>query len=85
MNAKQRHHAVAFEPAHPASRNRRVAAFVLGALVWVAAGVLAVVLLGHSFIVRRIPLAEGISWCGFGLALLVGIALRHREERRELP
>ncbi|MFI7386315.1 hypothetical protein [Streptomyces sp. NPDC049813] len=72
---------VRFEPTRPASRNRRVVAFLLGALVWVAAGVLAVVLLGHSYILRRLLLALVVSWVVFGLASAWGIALRHRQER----
>ncbi|MGW7066813.1 hypothetical protein ACWGII_15240 [Streptomyces sp. NPDC054855] len=76
---------VSFEPNRPASRNRRVVAFALGTLVWVAAGVLAVVLLGHSYILRHLLLAVVVSWCVFAVALACCIAMRHREERRELP
>ncbi|WP_233416414.1 hypothetical protein [Streptomyces sp. N35] len=46
-----------FEPARPASRGRLVCAFLLGALVWAAAGVLAIVLLGHSHILRTLVVA----------------------------
>ncbi|MER7171556.1 hypothetical protein [Streptomyces mesophilus] len=74
-----------FEPARPASRGRLVFAFLLGAVVWAAAGVLAIVLLGHSHILRTLLFAVVISWLVFALALLWGIALRHKEERRERP
>ncbi|MGW0903315.1 hypothetical protein [Streptomyces sp. NPDC002853] len=76
---------ITFEPNRPASRNRKVVALLLGTLVWVAAGVLAVVLLGHSYILRHLLLAVVVSWCVFGIALACCIAVRHREERRELP
>lgn len=75
------HRDVRFEPTRPASRNRKVVLFLLGALVWVAAGVLAVVLLGHSYILRRLLLALVASWIVFALASAWGIALRHRQER----
>ncbi|NGO81771.1 hypothetical protein G6045_39920 [Streptomyces sp. YC504] len=60
-------------------------AFLLGALVWAAAGVLAIALLGHSHILRTLLLAVVISWLVFALALFWAITLRHREERRERP
>ncbi|MBC9719035.1 hypothetical protein H9Y04_41575 [Streptomyces sp. TRM66268-LWL] len=72
----------AFEPARRASPGRLVAAFLCGALVWIAAGALAVVLLGHTSILWRLLLAVLVSWLVFGAALTWAIALRHREERR---
>ncbi|MFE1951782.1 hypothetical protein ACFW9D_15070 [Streptomyces sp. NPDC059524] len=69
-----------FEPARPAPGRRKVLAFLLGTLIWLAAGVLAVVLLGQSFILRHLLLAVLISWCVFGIALAFGSASRRREE-----
>ncbi|MFI6940359.1 hypothetical protein ACIBI4_13885 [Streptomyces sp. NPDC050418] len=74
-----------FEPTRPVTTRRLVLAFLLGALVWLAAGVLAVVLLGHSYILRSLLLAVAVSWAVFGLALLGAIALRRREEREPPP
>jgi hypothetical protein len=76
---------IRFEPTRPAGRNRKVLAFLLGALIWAAAGVLAVVLLGHSYIVRRLLLAVVVSWVVFGIALAFGAASRRRLERRGAP
>ncbi|MFJ6516381.1 hypothetical protein ACIQMO_34070 [Streptomyces sp. NPDC091406] len=73
---------VRFRPARPASRGRKAFAFLLGGAVWAAAGVIAVVLLGGTYIVRHLLLVTGASWLVFGAALACGIVLRHREERR---
>ncbi|MZD08826.1 hypothetical protein GTW43_27670 [Streptomyces sp. SID5785] len=78
-------HGIRFEPTRPATRDRRVLAFLLGAVVWLAAGILAVVLLGHSAILRHLLLAVVVSWCVFGIALVLATASRRREERRERP
>ncbi|WP_433399423.1 hypothetical protein [Streptomyces sp. CA-146814] len=71
-----------FRPVHPMSRARKAVAFLLGGVVWAAAGVIAVVLLGGTYIVRHLLLVTGVSWLVFGAALACGIVLRHREERR---
>ncbi|MCX4738190.1 hypothetical protein [Streptomyces antibioticus] len=76
---------IRFEPTRTVSARRRVALFLLGALVWIAAGALAVVLLGHSYILRHLLIAVVVSWAAFGVALLCGRAMRLKEERRELP
>ncbi|OOQ49965.1 hypothetical protein AFM16_18735 [Streptomyces antibioticus] len=76
---------IRFEPTRTVSARRRVALFLLGALVWIAAGALAVVLLGHSYILRHLLIAVVVSWAVFGVALLCGRAMRLKEERRELP
>ncbi|WP_409058229.1 hypothetical protein [Streptomyces sp. SYP-A7185] len=78
-------HGVSFSPTRPASHARKVTALLLGTLVWIAAGALAVVLLGHSYILRHLLLAVLISWIVFGAVLACCVAMRHREERRELP
>ncbi|SDL06966.1 hypothetical protein [Streptomyces indicus] len=82
-----RHRAVGavFEPTRPVTRNRLVLMFLLGALVWLAAGVLAVVLLGHSAILLTLLTAVVLSWLVFGLALLGAIAVRRRDERGAPP
>ncbi|MDI3420716.1 hypothetical protein [Streptomyces luteolus] len=85
MDARPQPPGVAFEPTRPLTRGRKAGMFVFGALVWVAAGALAIALLGHSYILRHLLAAVVISWLGFGLALLWGIAIRRGEERRELP
>lgn len=82
MHARRERPGVSFEPTRPASRARKAVAFLLGALVWIVAGAIAVVLLGHTYILRRLLLVTAISWVVFGIALAGGIALRHREERR---
>ncbi|GAA1907764.1 hypothetical protein GCM10009837_34220 [Streptomyces durmitorensis] len=84
-DARRDRPAVSFEPTRPASGARRAVAFLLGALVWIAAAVIGVVLLGHTYILRRLLLVTVISWVVFGAALACGIALRHREERRARP
>ncbi|WP_158573950.1 hypothetical protein [Streptomyces triticagri] len=72
-------------PARPASQRGKVFAFTFGALVWIAAGVLAVVLLGHSHILLRLLTAVVLSWAVFGVCLCGATVLRRREERHELP
>ncbi|MFH8487713.1 hypothetical protein [Streptomyces longisporoflavus] len=81
-DARRERPGVSFEPSRPASRARKAIAFLLGALVWIAAGVIAVVLLGHSYILRHLLLVTALSWIVFAIALACAIAVRHREERR---
>ncbi|WP_392958180.1 hypothetical protein [Streptomyces sp. LN245] len=73
---------VRFQPTRPASRTQVVAAFVLGGMFWTAAGVIAVVLLGGTYIVRYLLVVTAVSWLVFGATLAVGIALRQREVHR---
>ncbi|MER5257120.1 MULTISPECIES: hypothetical protein [unclassified Streptomyces] len=82
MDARRERPSVSFEPTRPASPAKKVVAFLLGALVWIVAGAIAVALLGHTYILRRLLLVTAISWVVFGIALAGGIALRHRKERR---
>lgn len=74
--------AVRFEPNRPASRRRRVVAFALGAVVWLAAAWLGLVLLGHTYILWHLALVTGASCVVFAIALAWAIAVRRREERR---
>ncbi|MGW8380637.1 hypothetical protein [Streptomyces sp. ODS28] len=74
-----------FEPQRPASQKRKAYAFVLGAVVWALALVIAVILLRHSHILRTLLLVTVVSWGFFALALSAAIALRRREERRVSP
>lgn len=82
MDARRERSGVSFEPTRPASRARKAVAFLLGALVWIVAGAIAVVLLGHTYILRHLLLVTAVSWAVFAAALACGIALRHREEHR---
>ncbi|MCX4827927.1 hypothetical protein OG746_04135 [Streptomyces sp. NBC_01016] len=83
MHTTEERSKVQFEPIRPASRSRRAVAFALGALVWIAAGYLAIALLGHTHIVVRLLLVTAVSCVAFSLLLAWGMALRSREERRE--
>ncbi len=62
-----------------------MAAFGLGALLWIGAGLLAVALLGHTGILVRLLFVTVISCAFFSLALVWAITLRGREERRAHP
>lgn len=74
---------VHFEPTRPASRDRRMVAFGLGALVWIVAGYLSIALLEHTHIVVRLLFVTAVSCAFFSLALVWAITLRGREELRE--
>jgi hypothetical protein len=87
MDAGQRRNPaeVVFEPARLATRQRLAWAFVLGALVWLVAGVLAVIMLGESYILRTLLLAVVASWVFFTAMLLGAMALRRRDEHNPAP
>ncbi|MFZ3572104.1 hypothetical protein ACOKM5_34820 [Streptomyces sp. BH097] len=82
MGARGDRSTVRFQPNRPASRGRRVFAFVLGAVVWIAAAWLGLVLLGHTYILWHLALVTAASCLLFALALAWAIAVRRREERR---
>ncbi|MFD8008854.1 hypothetical protein [Streptomyces sp. NPDC058955] len=69
-----------FTPTRPASSARWRAVFLLGGLVWIAAGRLAVALLGHSGILVRLLLVTACSCVFFGIMIACGIAVRRRQE-----
>ncbi|PZT71339.1 hypothetical protein DN402_05140 [Streptomyces sp. SW4] len=73
---------VRFRPVRPASRARKAVAFLAGGAVWAAAGVIVVVFLDGTRILRQLLAVTAASWLLFGAALASGIVLRHREERR---
>ncbi|MFD6415503.1 hypothetical protein [Streptomyces sp. NPDC060194] len=76
---------LAFSPSRPASRQRRVWAFLGGALIWVAAGWLVVALLDRTDIMVRLLLVFAVSLAVFAVVVTWGILLRRRGERRDLP
>ncbi|MFD6244586.1 hypothetical protein [Streptomyces roseolus] len=80
VEARPRPPSATFRPTRPASRGLKILAFVLGGLVWAVAGVLGVVLLEGSYILRHLLIVTVVSWLVFAVALGFGIAMRRREE-----
>ena len=71
-----------FEPLRPASRGRLVAAFLLGPILWLAALIVAAVLLEFT---GAILIGLAVTAGSFALSMLVlGLvyAARRRDERR---
>ncbi|MHC5258052.1 hypothetical protein ACYSUO_09210 [Streptomyces sp. UC4497] len=82
MEARRARSGVRFQPNRPASRGRRAFAFLLGAVVWIAAAWIGLALLGHTYILWHLALVTAVSCVVFALALAWAIAVRRREERR---
>ncbi|OKJ74246.1 hypothetical protein [Streptomyces sp. CB02460] len=82
MGSRQSPPPVTFRPARPASRARTTAAVLLGSTVWIAAGWIGVVLLGHTYILWRLAVVTGASCVLSALALAWAVAVRRGEERR---
>ncbi|MFF3491742.1 hypothetical protein ACFYWS_10375 [Streptomyces sp. NPDC002795] len=82
MGARRDRPAVRFQPNRPASRRRRAFAFLLGAVVWIGAAWIGLVLLGHTYILWHLAVVTAVSCVVFAIALAWAISVRRREERR---
>jgi membrane protein implicated in regulation of membrane protease activity len=73
---------VRFEPLRPASRRAVIAAFVFGPLAWLAALVIAAIVLDYT---GALLLGLAVTAASFSLSMLVLVliyAARRRQERR---